>query len=391
MACDTSNFLSKEHPSMPADLSRDIYTEDRRDIRGGLESIASGVSWGAIIAGSVAAAAVSIILLFLGAGLGLTAVSPWGNHDGTAKVLGIGVIIWSFLLQVISFGVGGYMAGRLRTKWAAIHRDESYFRDTAHGFLVWALGSMVSFFLLTSTIGHLAQGVGSVAGHGVSAIGEGAMGAGALGGGALAMNGGPMNGGPGGAGMQGSQSPQMTLDYFIDTMMRPNAATGASQTNSQGSTGQATGSGTATQSTTAPADTQAASGATNQPATMDMNGTVANQQAKPLDPQSRAEVSRILVTSIANGSISQPDKDYLTQVVANRTGMSRQDAAKRIDDTYGQIQAAIQKAEDKAKEYADDARKAAIGLTLWSFAAMLAGAFAAAIAGTFGGRARDIY
>lgn len=355
---------------MPADISRDTYAaEDRRDTRGGLESIASGVSWGAIIAGSVAAASISIILLFLGAGLGLTAVSPWGNHhDGTAKALGIGVIIWSFILQIVAFGVGGYLAGRLRTKWAVLHRDESYFRDTAHGFLAWALGSLVAFCVLSSTVGHLARGVGAVAGHGVSAVGEGAMGAGALGGGAMVMNGNPASAG---------QSSQMTLDYFIDAMLRPNAANGAANAvppaNSQASTGQAS-----------------TSQATGDQSAMSGNGGQ-QQPARPLDPQSRAEVSRILVTSIANGSIAQPDKDYLAQVVAGRTGLSQPDAAKRVDDIYGQIQAGLQKAEDKARQYADDARKAAIGLTLWSFAAMLAGAFAAAIAGTLGGRARDTY
>ena len=102
---------------MPADTPRGIYAGDPRadETTGRLESAISGVSWGAIFAGGIAAAAIAVILMFLGAGLGLMAVSPWGDHEGAEKTLGIGVIVWSFLLQIVAFGVGGYLAGRLRT------------------------------------------------------------------------------------------------------------------------------------------------------------------------------------------------------------------------------------------------------------------------------------
>src|ERR1700761_4393520 len=100
---------------MPADTPRGIYAGDIRTEGGPtrLESAISGVSWSAIIAGGVAAAAMAVILMFLGTGLGLMAISPWGNHEGTGKALGIGVIVWSFLIQILAFGVGGYLAGRL--------------------------------------------------------------------------------------------------------------------------------------------------------------------------------------------------------------------------------------------------------------------------------------
>lgn len=340
---------------MPADTPRGIYAGDLRTEGGPtrLESAISGVSWGAIIAGGVAAAAMAVILMFLGAGLGLMAVSPWGDREGAEKTLGIGVIVWSFLVQIIAFGVGGYLAGRLRTRWTTLHRDESYFRDTAHGFLTWALGSLVTLCIMTSTVGHIAQGVGGAAAHGVDAVAS--IGKGMA---------------SGGAGL-GNASPQMSLDYFVDTMMRPAPQ---QSTSSQATTNQTTSSqGEATQ---APA--------------MPMNSAQANGTA-PLDPQTRGEITRVVATSLVNGAPSQQDKDYLAQVIASHTGLSQQDAAKRIDDTFAQIQAAIQKATDKAKEFADNARKAAIGFTLWSFAALLAGAFSGAIAGTIGGRARDIY
>ena len=338
---------------MPADTPSGIYTGDMRTEDGPrrLESAISGVSWGAIIAGGVAAAAIAIILMFLGTGLGLMAVSPWTDREGAEKTLGIGVIVWSFLVQIIAFGVGGYLAGRLRTRWTALHRDESYFRDTAHGFLTWSLGSLVTLCIMTSTVGHIAQGVGGAAAHGVDAVASVGKG----------MS----------SGMQGmgGSTPQMSLEYFVDTMMRPGATQGAS---GQATTNQTTSTGTATTPT------------------MPMNGAQPSG-AGPLDPQTRAEITRVVTTSLANGSVSQQDKDYLAQVIASRTGLSQQDAAKRVDDTFAQIQAAIQKVTDKAKEFADNARKAAIGFTLWSFAALLVGAFSGAIAGTIGGRARDIY
>ncbi len=96
---------------------------------------ASAVSWGAIVAGAAAAAALSLILLMLGVGLGLSAVSPWARDGVSATTFGVSTIVWLTLTQLLASAMGGYLAGRLRTKWAAAHSDEVYFRDTAHGFL----------------------------------------------------------------------------------------------------------------------------------------------------------------------------------------------------------------------------------------------------------------
>ena len=97
----------------------------------------SAVSWGAIFAGAAAAASLSMILLMLGAGLGLTSISPWENDGLDASTVGIAAIVWLAFTQIAASGMGGYLAGRLRTKWVATHSNEVYFRDTAHGFLTW--------------------------------------------------------------------------------------------------------------------------------------------------------------------------------------------------------------------------------------------------------------
>src|ERR1700676_3648054 len=104
------------------------------------EAFSSGVSWAAVVAGAFVAAALSLALLALGTGIGLSAVSPWGGAGASARTIGWSAIGWLVLMQLIACSAGGYLAGRLRTKWVSVHSHEVYFRDTAHGFLAWAVG-----------------------------------------------------------------------------------------------------------------------------------------------------------------------------------------------------------------------------------------------------------
>src|ERR1022692_1381482 len=125
------------------------------------EAHSSGVSWGAVIGGSFVTAAFSLILLALGAGFGLSAVSPWSNVGAPASTVGTAAIIWLIVIEIVASSLGGYLTGRLRTKWALIHTDEVYFRDTANGFLAWAVALVISVTLLasaaTSMVGRVAQ------------------------------------------------------------------------------------------------------------------------------------------------------------------------------------------------------------------------------------------
>lgn len=125
------------------------------------EAYASGVSWAAVIAGAFAASALSLILLALGTGVGLSAVSPWSTMGASASRIGAGAIIWLIFVEIAASAMGGYLAGRLRTKWVNLHTDEVYFRDTAHGLLVWAVGIVITAAFLataaTSMVGGAAQ------------------------------------------------------------------------------------------------------------------------------------------------------------------------------------------------------------------------------------------
>ena len=120
------------------------------------EAHSAGVSWAAVVGGAFAAAALSLILISLGTGFGFSVVSPWSNAGRTLAKVGAGAVLWLILTQVIASAMGGYLAGRLRTKWVAVHTDEVYFRDTAHGFLVWAVGLVVTASLLASAAASLA-------------------------------------------------------------------------------------------------------------------------------------------------------------------------------------------------------------------------------------------
>jgi hypothetical protein len=128
------------------------------------EPARSAVSWAAILAGAGGAAALSLILLILGTGLGLSSVSPFAGRGASAETLGVSTIAWLTFVQLAASGMGGYLAGRLRTRWAATHTDEVYFRDTAHGFLAWAIATLVTAATLTSVIGSIVGGGAQIAG-----------------------------------------------------------------------------------------------------------------------------------------------------------------------------------------------------------------------------------
>ncbi|WP_158930530.1 hypothetical protein [Acidisphaera sp. S103] len=110
-----------------------------------------------------------------------------------------------------------------------------------------------------------------------------------------------------------------------------------------------------------------------------------SQASSGQDP--RPEATRILAMGIRNGSVPDGDKTYLARLVAERTGISQDDARKRVDNLIGEEQAA----EQKVKAAADQSRKAVAALSFYTFFSMLIGAFIASVAAALGGRSRDVY
>ena len=122
------------------------------------EAHSSGVCWAAVMAGAVVTAAVSLALLALGTGIGFSEGSPLASGGAFVARIGRTAIAWLVLMQLIASAVGGYLAGRLRCRWVNIHTHEVYFRDTAHGFLVWAVSLVITTAFLTSAAASIGGG-----------------------------------------------------------------------------------------------------------------------------------------------------------------------------------------------------------------------------------------
>jgi hypothetical protein len=140
------------------------------------ESGASAVSWGAVIAGAVVASALSLALLMLGAGIDLVSVSPWSNHNVSVTTFGVLAAAWFIAVQLFASGVGGYLVGRLRTRWVSVHTDEVYFRDSAHGLIVWGVGAIVTAWLLASGVASVVSGAAHAGGAALETAGTAAAG-----------------------------------------------------------------------------------------------------------------------------------------------------------------------------------------------------------------------
>ena len=276
------------------------------------ESPQSAVSWPAIFGGAVAAFATTFVLVTLGAGLGLTAVSPWPNSGASLATFTIATAVWLIVVQWLASALGGYLAGRLRTKWTDVQIDEVFFRDTAHGLLAWALATVAGVLFIAAASGLAVS-------SGVKAAGTVAAGA--------------AQGGTQAAAQQADTG--APTDYLVDTLFRGAGAQGAA----------------------------------------------------PGDANYRGETARILTNDLAKGDVTPQDRTYLAQLVAQRTGLSQDEAQQRVDGVVAQMKSLAQ----KAREAADAARKATAAASVIAALAMAIGAFIAAVAAALGGRHREAY
>jgi len=119
-----------------------------------------GIIWSAIIGVAVAASAFLIIMAPLGSSLNFTGASPWHSMSASEKSFTLMSAVWLILMQWVSSGIGGYLTGRLRTGWIGAHTHEVFFRDTAHGFLSWALATVLGAGLLAASAVHMAENHG---------------------------------------------------------------------------------------------------------------------------------------------------------------------------------------------------------------------------------------
>ena len=292
------------------------------------------VSWGAVAAGAVGAAALSLVLFLLGTGLGLAVVSPWASERISGTAAGVSTIVWVTVVQLLASALGGYLAGRLRTRWVTVHTDEVFFRDTAHGFLAWAVATLLMATLLSSAIGTAIS-------TGLKAGGEVAKSAVTLAGAGAAA-----------ASTSDDARENNPLGYFVDSLFRvdPNRAA-------------------------PPADPKATTPSPTGP------------HAAEIDRL--PEVTRIFANALQSGELADADRQYLGQLVSAKTGMAQAEAEQRVSDAFARLKQNLEQASAKAKKVADDARKASAALALWLVVSLFVGAFVASLFATFGGRLRD--
>ena len=117
----------------------------------GSATSASAVSWSAIFAGASVAAAASLVLLTLAIGLGMLTVASWPYVSGARVAAEAAIAL--IVMQWVSAALGGYITGRLRTRWAGLHTHEVFFRDTAHGFITWSVATLVAALFFASAAG----------------------------------------------------------------------------------------------------------------------------------------------------------------------------------------------------------------------------------------------
>jgi hypothetical protein len=236
----------------------------------------SALSWGAVIAGSTASAAITLLLLAFGIGVGFSVVSPWTDSGISATTFTIAGGIYLIVVAMLASTIGGYLAGRLRSKWNGVHEHERYFRDSAHGFMVWAVATVVSAAVLGGAFTHIISGASAGLGAGVAPAASSAA--------------------------QGSPS-----DVYVDNLLRADPAQG----------GLATAQGA-----------QMTSPTTERLSPSLQGGQYGTGSTNP----DRGEITRILAPGLRKGgNIAAADRTYLVKLVSARTGLPQAEAEQRVN------------------------------------------------------------
>ena len=251
----------------------------------------SAVSWKAILAGAAGSIAISMILVAFGIGVGFTVVSPWNGQGVSGTTFTVAAGVYLFVVAMLSSTVGGYIAGRLRSRWHTVNEHERYFRDSAHGFVVWAVATIITAAVLGGATSSLIGGAAPAAAAGAAS---------------------------------------QPSDIYVDQLLRTSPGQGSV------SASQATGAQQATSPT-----------AGDQTAAPLQGGQIGTTQRQNIG--NRAEITRIIAPSmLKGGSVSDPDKKYLASVVASRSGLSQADAEARVDQVINQAKTAADKARKSA-------------------------------------------
>ncbi len=299
------------------------------------------VSWAAVLAGVTVALVTQLLLGVLGIAIGASTIDPLRQQD-PGSGLGTGAGVWFVITGLLSLFAGGWTAGRL----AGIPRVVD---STLHGVLTWGLATLFTFYLLTTGVGAIIGGAARALGQGASLVGQGVA----------------------------SASPQVgeairgqLKDQGVNwDSIKQDATNLLQQTNKP-----ELQTGTLTQQAkdaTKDAQNTAGSAATNpQGSNQDLNGLL----------------DRLF--NRASDTVNAADRDAVVNVVAARTGKSKEEAGQIVDrwqQTYQQAKEQYEKtkeaAEQKAREAGDVAARNISHAAFWSFAAMLVGLGSSSLGG----------
>lgn len=305
------------------------------------------VDWGAILIGTVVAAAISIVLFTFGTAIGLTMVSPYEGEGVSATAYVIALGLWTIWVICSSFMAGGYLAGRLRKRVGDATSHEVEVRDGVHGLAVWAVGIIVASALL-------ALGVTGLVGSATKAAGSAAT-------------------------LAAANEANDPTAYTIDALFRPeNPALNGARTAPRAA------------APAMPSSVAGMDGSITDPNAQPMTGQPAEMTSPPMetsrpDPQpagvraeDRAEVMRMLTLGMTRGDLSDDNKTYLARMIAARTGMPEAAAQARVNQVLADAKAAAEKA-----------RKFGIIAAFVTAAALALGAAAAAWGARLGGTHLD--
>lgn len=293
------------------------------------------ISWGAVFAGLIVSVMVSLVLATLGMSIGLGAVNPMEEANPFAG-LGMGAALWWVVSSLIALFCGGWVAARM----AGIPKR---FDGALHGVLAWGLVTLLTFYFLGTTIGKLVGGVSSMVGQGLSAVGQGVSG----------------------------MAPQVA-ETVNQELKRQGIELDRIKQEGEQMLRQAIQPGT-------------------QPGMRPGQGAQAGAAAASSDPSQAAERLKGIIQRMKDGNASQADKQAAAEIIASRTGKSREESMATVDNWSATLQQSSQKmeqvkaeAEAKAREWGQTAAAGMSKASLWTFVALILGGLASAFGGRLG-------
>ena len=386
----------------------------------------SYVEWSAIFAGAMLTSAIIVLMTAFGSAIGLSLVSPY--HGPSPILFYVVLALWFTWITVSSFVAGGYVTGRLRRPIEGTTPHEVHVRDGAHGLVVWAvavvIGTALATFSLSSAVTTLSLSSAIKGGADLVKSGASAMAS------SVGLNTDPMgyevdtllrSDGSATANRSGSEGNKVIVDtshrdashalamgaahgslssddrIYVARAIAAHA--GLSQTDAEKRVDAIFGqlktaadkvreaaetarkAGIILGVSVAPNAEPIGSGVDNMP----RGGGSASAVNNGTMETSRQEVSRILLMSAANGSLSNDDRAYLVRVLEARANLAQADAEKRIDALSEQMKTSA----DKVRATTETARKGGILLAFLTAATMVLGAAAAWWGAGVGGRHRD--